>query len=1028
MPPLFWIDIAGLCISILVTGSLTLLVMGVDPKNPVNFSFGLFTGIIAVWTISALFLRLSLWLEPILPTAIFLINTNFWLRLATIFIALTCIFSLMFTVTFLGRRTRWSDLALTFGFLVVIALLVLSLVAKGSVIRYAQLDENGLVQHGKSSLTWLALGLWCSYIVWSLILFWQERHRNGAFYLALGMLILVLSLILRGAIYAPFPFLSFSNATCAFILAYGVISKQILNPLRARTIELNKEIEERKEAEDKLRTAEEKYRGIFENAVEGVFQATLGGAFITTNPALAQMLGYETPEDLTRNISDIERQLYVKPERRMEFIRALQENNTVKAFEAELYRKDGNTALISINARTIKNEDGQILHLEGFVQDVTERKQYENGLRNSQERLAQIINFLPDPTFVIDTEGCVIAWNKAMEKLTEVKAEDMTGRGNYEYSIPFYGTRRPVLIDLTTRWDEETAKTYKFVTKEGDTLISETLNPPFRQEESLFWNAARPLYSVSGDVIGAIEVIRDITHIMKAEKALKESEEKYRSILASIREGYSEVDLAGNFTFLNDRECELLGYSRDELLGMNIQSVTTAETAELMYRTSKEMLSSGKGELLADYEIIRKDGSKRIHELSTSLIRDASGEPVGVRGVARDITDIREGEIERKRLEEQLQNAQKMKALGTLAGGIAHDFNNLLMGIQGRSSLILLNTDPSHPHFKHLRSIEEYIRSAANLTSQLLGFARGGKYEARAADLNKIVKKSLEMFGRIRKELRIHSEYLEDTWTVEVDQGQIEQVLLNLYVNASQAMPAGGDLYIRPENIILDEDYVRPYQVRSGKYVKISVTDSGVGMDEATLKRIFEPFFTTKEMGRGIGLGLASVYGIVKNHDGIINAYSEKGKGTTFNIYLPASEEEVVEEEVLPEEVLRGTETILLVDDEKIIIDSCKDVLEALGYQVLVARRGEEAIDVYENNKDKIDMVILDMIMPGMSGGETHDRLKDINPEVSVLLSSGYSINGQAMEIMNRGCNGFIQKPFNLKQLSQKIREILDKK
>jgi len=253
---------------------------------------------------------------------------------------------------------------------------------------------------------------------------------------------------------------------------------------------------------------------------------------------------------------------------------------------------------------------------------------------------------------------------------------------------------------------------------------------------------------------------------------------------------------------------------------------------------------------------------------------------------------------------------------------------------------MLLDTDASHPHFRHLRSIEEYIRSAANLTSQLLGFARGGKYEARPTDLNKIVKKSLEMFGRTRKEISIHSEYLEDIWTVEVDRGQIEQVLLNLYVNASQAMPTGGDLYIRPENVILDEDYVRPYQVRSGKYVKISVTDSGVGMDEATLKRIFEPFFTTKEIGRGIGLGLASVYGIVKNHDGIINAYSEKGKGTTFNIYLPTSEKEVVEEKVLPEEVLKGTETILLVDDEEMITDAGGELLEEIGYRVLIAGSG----------------------------------------------------------------------------------------
>jgi signal transduction histidine kinase len=225
-----------------------------------------------------------------------------------------------------------------------------------------------------------------------------------------------------------------------------------------------------------------------------------------------------------------------------------------------------------------------------------------------------------------------------------------------------------------------------------------------------------------------------------------------------------------------------------------------------------------------------------------------------------------------------------MESLGTLAGGIAHDFNNLLMGIQGRTSLMVMDKDYSHPDFEHLKGIEDYVKSAADLTRQLLGFARGGKYEVKPTDINEMIKKSSSMFGRTKKEIKIHEKYQKDVWTVEVDQGQIEQVLMNLYVNAWQAMPGGGELYIETENVTLNEDYVKPYQVEQGNYVKISITDTGVGMDEATRQRIFEPFFTTKEMGRGTGLGLASVYGIIKNHGGFINVYSEKGEGTTFNI------------------------------------------------------------------------------------------------------------------------------------------------
>ena len=418
------------------------------------------------------------------------------------------------------------------------------------------------------------------------------------------------------------------------------------------------------------------------------------------------------------------------------------------------------------------------------------------------------------------------------------------------------------------------------------------------------------------------------------------------------------------------------------------------------------------------FRIINKAGKEIWVQLNTVLI-NWEGRPATL-NFLRDMT-------QQKKLEAQLQHAQRMESIGTLAGGIAHDFNNLLMGMQGNASLVLIDKDSSHPDYERLKNIEQYIRDGAELTKQLLGFARGGKYEAKPTDLNEIVKKSSDMFGRTKKEIAIHPKYEEDIWTVEVDRGQIEQILLNLYVNAWQAMPGGGVLYLQTENVTLDESAVKPYAEEPGRYVKISITDSGVGMDEATRQRIFEPFFTTRDMGRGTGLGLASVYGIVKNHAGFINVYSEKGKGTTFNIYLPASSEEVVRENKLSEDIIRGTETILLIDDEDIIIDVGMQLLEELGYKTFTARGGKEAIKIYQKNKEEIDMVILDMIMPETSGGETYSQLKEINSEIKVLLSSGYSLNGQATEILNQGCDGFMQKPFNMKQLSRKLREILDK-
>jgi PAS domain S-box-containing protein len=514
----------------------------------------------------------------------------------------------------------------------------------------------------------------------------------------------------------------------------------------------------------------------------------------------------------------------------------------------------------------------------------------------------------------------------------------------------------------------------------------------------------------------------------KADEALLESDKKYRSILESIEEGCFEIDMEGKLTFFNEPLCRILGYTRAELKGMSIAVFATEDTIKKNERLFAQVKRTGLPVTVAEYEAIQKNGRHVPLELSASLITSSDNEPIGFRGVLRDVSERKRTEDERRKLETQLQQAQKMESIGTLAGGIAHDFNNILMGIQGNASLMLLKIDSSHPNFEKAKNIERYIQNGTELTKQLLGFARRGKYLVKATDLNEIIQKSSTLFGRTKKEIQIHTRLAKDIWAAEVDQGQIDQVLLNLYVNAAQAMPDGGDLYLETENVVLDHTYVKPYKVEPGKYIKISVADTGIGIDKENQKRIFEPFFTTKEMGRGTGLGLASVYGIIKNHGGYINVYSEKDQGTRFTIYLPASEKEVIEEQEPMEDLTKGTGTLLLIDDEEMIIDIGEELLVELGYNVLVARSGAEALDIYAKKYDSIDLVIMDMIMPGMGGGEAFDRLKKINPKVKVLLSSGYSINGQASRILERGCDGFIQKPFHMKQLSEKIASIIGKK
>jgi PAS domain S-box-containing protein len=513
---------------------------------------------------------------------------------------------------------------------------------------------------------------------------------------------------------------------------------------------------------------------------------------------------------------------------------------------------------------------------------------------------------------------------------------------------------------------------------------------------------------------------------------LELTEKRYQYLVNASPDIIYTLNCDGMFTFISGAVESLLGYGTNQLVGKHYSSVVfegDVDKAQYHFnerRTGKRATTGLELRLRRLHDLGGRNGYLTV-ELKAMGIYDRpvdqqNKEFRGSYGVARDITD-------RKRLEAQLLQAQKMKAIGTLAGGIAHDFNNLLMGIEGHTSLMYLDVDADHPHYQHVSGIEDMVKRGAHLTKQLLGFARGGKYEVRPTDLNELIEKSSEMFGRTRKEIRIHTQCEKGVWTVDVDRAQIEQVLLNLYLNAWQAMPGGGELYLRAENIMLDENVARTFGAKPGSYVKVSVTDTGVGIDEETQQRIFEPFFTTREMGRGTGLGLASAYGIIKNHGGIINVYSTKGQGTTFTIYLPTAEGAITEQspEEREREIQKGHETLLLVDDEDIIVDVGREMLKALGYEVLLARGGREAMEVYKKNKDKIALVILDMIMPDMGGGDVYDTLKDINPDIMVLLSSGYSINGRATEILERGCDGFIQKPFSMSQLSEAIRKILDK-
>ncbi|MFO7716242.1 PAS domain S-box protein [Desulfosarcina sp.] len=509
----------------------------------------------------------------------------------------------------------------------------------------------------------------------------------------------------------------------------------------------------------------------------------------------------------------------------------------------------------------------------------------------------------------------------------------------------------------------------------------------------------------------------EIEERSRVEKALRESEDRYRSVSRDMPAMVCRYLPDGKLTFANVRFKTHFQVSDESLAATNIfDFFNDAERQRMKKRL--ERLHPEKPMVIYEQCTQSETGETRWRQWTDRALFDDQGNAMEYQSISIDIT-------EKKNVESKLQQAQKMEAIGTLAGGIAHDFNNLLMGIQGNISLINLEVKHGHPLYDNIRSIEQLVDSGANLTRQMLGFARGGKYVVKPVNLNDVVAETAALFGRTRKSIRIHETYEPEVRLVSADRGQIEQVLINLYLNAWQAMSEKGDLYLETQNVTIDEKFVKPFEISYGDYVRASVTDTGKGIDPSIAHRIFDPFFTTKEFGSGSGLGLASVFGIVKNHDGIVDFESYCGRGTTFSVYLPVSRETTKEPLPTPVGILKGPETILLVDDEPYILDIGEKMLQKMGYTVLRACCGEEAVRMFNDHNRKIDLVILDMIMPDIGGGEVFDRIRTIRSDTKVLLASGYSM-GEAAAIIARGCNGFIQKPFGMEKLSHAIREVID--
>ncbi len=827
-----------------------------------------------------------------------------------------------------------------------------------------------------------------------------------------------------------------------------------LTKLRRRVAKLEAVQLESRRAEEDLLESEERYRTMIENANDMIWTLDIQGNFKFISRRAEQISGLKAtdltgktfvplihPDDLEMVTEVFQKTLYGNPQ------------NYIVRF----YNSKGKIVFLSVNTAPIYKKD-KVHGTVSFGRDITKRKLAEDALKRRATQLStlsevgrQITSLLElDPLldYIVHIVRKSFDYRFVSVLLVDTVTGELALRAGAGYNSEFVKSLRlklgkegicgmvaangqPMLVsdvfkepayhivEELSETRSELAVPIRFKDKIVGVLDVQSAKPGAFDQDDLFI-----LQAVADQAAIAIENSRLYEQAQQEIIERKHAEDEIRGAKEEWERTFEAID---DIITIQDPKMRIIRMNR--AAAQALKSYTVIPTGAYCYELFGDETMPCKG--CPVWQTIQKRSSHtaeialnsldKTYQVTGSPIFSDGNDFIGVVHIARDITD-------QKKLESQFRQAQKMEAMGTLAGGIVHDFNNLLTGIQGRTSLMLIDTDSSHPHYEHLKGIEEHVISSAGLNKQLLGFARGGKYEVKPMNLNELVDRSSNMFGRTKKEIKIQKNFQKKISIVDVDGGQIEQVLLNLYVNAWQAMPEGGELYIKTENITLDENYVKPFKVKEGEYVKISITDTGVGMDKKTMERIFDPFFTTKEMGRGTGLGLASVYGIIKNHGGIINVYSEVDEGTTFNIYLPVSFKKAKKKKELHEEIIKGKETILIVDDEDMIIDVSKELLENMGYKVLTAKSGREGIKIYKENKGKIELVILDMIMPDMGGGETFEQLKEIDPKIKVLLSSGYSIHEKATRLLARGCDGFLQKPFNIKQLSQKLREILNSK
>lgn len=787
-----------------------------------------------------------------------------------------------------------------------------------------------------------------------------------------------------------------------------------------------RDVTKRIKAELKLRESEERYRKILEDIEEMYIEIDLKGNYVFFNDAVCRAYGYSREE--LRNVNF--RRFHPSREVQERILHAFNEiyrTGRSRPFLVDhVQRRNGTSLFMETTVSLRRSPTGKPIGFAMVARDVTEKMEADRKLREGERRLRLIADNVDD---IIWTMNFDLWWT-----YVSPSAFRMTGYTPEE--IVKTPLRKLIPAEMHESIKRKLAK--QLVEDRGDTEPITFEYEMIHKNGHLFWTEISVSFNrdESGKPFEIVGVTREISKRKQAEEALRESEKRYRMIVENMHDSILLLDTDLNYRYISPSEAGISGFEPEELLNRPLRDQMPQGSYEIIKKAiadelARELSGEPAGPVCTrtvEIEVFHKNGGTVWKELTCTCTRDANGKATGILAVSRNITERKKAEEERTKLERQLIQAQKMETVGRLAGGVAHDFNNMLSVILGYGELSKLHLDDGDPVLRNIEEIEKAALRSRDIINQLLAFSRKQIIAPKILDLNELIFKTEKALIRlIGEDVQFSFHPGKHLWPLKADSSQIEQILFNLAVNGRDAMPGGGKLEIETQNASLDHFYCKDMVgLKPGNYVLLTVNDDGTGMDKETLQYIFEPFFTTKEVGQGTGLGLATVYGIVKQNNGYISASSEPGQGTSFKIFLPRAEEQTdAGRDSAPAAFESGSGNILLVEDDPMVLQIAKEMLESIGYRVEIADAPLKAVSLCSKDPS-IDLVVTDVIMPAMTGKELRDRLAELRPGIRVLYMSGHTANTIELHgVLEEGAH-FLQKPFTINDLAAKVKEVMN--